>query len=228
MLTKRIIPCLDVKDGRVVKGVQFVDLRDAGDPVEVAAAYDAQGADELCFLDINASHEGRGTMLDLVARTADRVMIPFSVGGGVSSVEDVRALLQAGADKVTINTAAVQRPELIQEVAERLGSANLVVAIDARRRDPERAEAGWEVFTHGGRRPTDLDALEWVRQAERLGAGLVRSRPGCWRKSRPGGWKIPSSSFPKPTSRRSRWPMTSSLCPAGGNGPVWASCSASP
>ena len=173
MLTKRIIPCLDVKDGRVVKGVQFVDLRDAGDPVEVAAAYDAQGADELCFLDINASHEGRGTMLDLVARTADRIMIPFSVGGGVSSVEDVRALLQAGADKVTINTAAVQRPELIQEVAERLGSANLVVAIDARRRDPERAEAGWEVFTHGGRRPTDLDALEWVRQAERLGAGEI-------------------------------------------------------
>ena len=173
MLSKRIIPCLDVKEGRVVKGVQFVDLRDAGDPVEAAAAYDAQGADELCFLDINASHEGRGTMLDLVARTADRVMIPFSVGGGVSSLEDVRSLLQAGADKVSINTAAVQRPELIAEAAERLGSANLIVAIDARRRDPDLPEAGWEVFTHGGRRPAGLDALEWARRVEELGAGEI-------------------------------------------------------
>ena len=173
MLTKRIIPCLDVKEGRVVKGVQFVDLRDAGDPVEVAAAYDAQGADELCFLDINASHEGRGTMLDLVARTADRVMIPFSVGGGVASLEDVRALLQAGADKVSVNTAAVERPELIREVADKLGSANLIVAIDARRRDAADPGQGWEVFTHGGRRPAGLDALEWVQRVESLGAGEI-------------------------------------------------------
>jgi len=173
VLSKRIIPCLDVKEGRVVKGVRFVDLRDAGDPVEVAAAYDAQGADELCFLDINASHEGRGTMLDLVARTADRVMIPFSVGGGVSSVEDVRSLLQAGADKVSINTAAVERPELIAEAADRLGSANLIVAIDARRRDPDDPDQGWEVFTHGGRRPTGVDALEWARRVEQLGAGEI-------------------------------------------------------
>jgi cyclase len=173
VLTKRIIPCLDVKRGRVVKGVQFVDLRDAGDPVEVAAAYDGQGADELTFLDINASHEGRGTMLDLVARTADRIMIPFSVGGGVGSVEDVRSLLQAGADKVSINTAAVERPELVAETAERLGSANLIVAIDARRRDADDPSKGWEVFTHGGRRPTGRDALEWARRVEQLGAGEI-------------------------------------------------------
>ena len=173
MLTKRIIPCLDVKDGRVVKGVRFVDLRDAGDPVEVAAAYDAQGADELCFLDINASHEGRGTILDLVARTADRIMIPFSVGGGVGSIDDVRALLQAGADKVSINTAALQSPELIADAADRLGSANLIVAIDARRRDPDAPEHGWEVYTHGGRQPTGMDALSWVRSVEQLGAGEI-------------------------------------------------------
>ena len=140
MLTKRIIPCLDVKDGRVVKGVQFVDLIDAGDPVEVAAAYDAQGADELCFLDINASHEQRGTMIELVARTADRLTIPFSVGGGVRSLDDVRALLRAGADKVSVNSAAIGRPELVAETAERLGSANLIVAIDVRRRDAADAE----------------------------------------------------------------------------------------
>jgi cyclase len=173
VLSKRVIPCLDVKDGRVVKGVQFVDLRDAGDPVEVAAAYDAQGADELCFLDINASHERRGTILDLVSRTADRVMIPFSVGGGVGSVEDVRALLQAGADKVAINTAAVRDPDLVARAAERLGSANLIVAIDARRRDPDSPEAGWEVYTHGGRNPTGIDALEWVARVEKLGAGEI-------------------------------------------------------
>ena len=172
-MTKRIIPCLDVKDGRVVKGVRFVDLRDAGDPVEVGAAYDAQEADELCFLDITASHERRATMVDLVARVADRVAIPFSVGGGVRSVDDVRALLQAGADKVSLNTAAVERPELISEAALRLGSANLIVAIDARRRDPESARAGWEVYTHGGRRATGIDALEWARRVERSGAGEI-------------------------------------------------------
>ena len=173
MLTKRIIPCLDVKDGRVVKGVQFLDLRDAGDPVAAAAAYDEQGADELCFLDINASHEKRGTLLDLVARTADAIMIPFSVGGGVASVDDVRSLLRAGADKVAINTAAVSGPELVSEAALRLGSANLIVAIDARRRDAEDPGRGWEVFTHGGRRPTGIDALEWAGRVEALGAGEI-------------------------------------------------------
>jgi len=173
VLTKRIIPCLDVKDGRVVKGVKFVGLRDAGDPAEVAEAYDSQDADELCFLDITASHERRGTMLDLVARVADRITIPFSVGGGVRSVEDVRALLQAGADKVSLNTAAVERPELVAQVADRLGSANLIVAIDARRRDPEDPGQGWEVFTHGGRNPAGLDALEWALRMEREGAGEI-------------------------------------------------------
>ena len=171
MLTKRIIPCLDVKDGRVVKGVQFVKLRDAGDPVEVAELYDRQGADELCFLDITASHEERGTILSLVARVADRIMIPFSVGGGVRSVEDIRALLEAGADKVSINTAAVERPSVVREAAERLGSANVIVAIDARRRVAEDSSRGWEVFTHGGRRPTKIDVLEWACRMEREGAG---------------------------------------------------------
>lgn len=173
MLTKRIIPCLDVKDGRVVKGVKFVELRDAGDPVEAAAAYDAQGADELCFLDITASHQGRGTLIELVSRTAECVMIPFSVGGGVRSVSDIRELLQAGADKVSINTAAVERPALVEEAAKRLGSANLIVAIDARRRSPDDSGAGWEVFTHGGRRPAGLDAVDWAARMEDSGAGEI-------------------------------------------------------
>ena len=172
MLTKRIIPCLDVRDGRVVKGVRFVDLVDAGDPVEVAAAYDEQGADELCFLDINASHEQRATILSVVERTAERITIPFSVGGGVRSLEDVRSLLSAGADKVSINSSAVARPELVAESAEKLGSANLIVAIDARRRPEEPGQAvRWEVYTHGGRRPTGLDAVQWAARAEQLGAG---------------------------------------------------------
>jgi len=170
MLAKRIIPCLDIRQGRVVKGVRFLDLRDAGDPVEVAAAYDAQGADELCFLDINASHEGRGILLDLVARVAARITIPFSVGGGIRSLADVRALLAAGADKVSINSAALAEPGLISETAERLGSANLIVAIDAKRRSDE---SGWEVFTHGGRRGTGIDAVEWARRVEQLGAGEI-------------------------------------------------------
>jgi len=173
VLTKRIIPCLDVKDGRVVKGVQFLDLVDAGDPVEIAAAYDAEGADELCFLDINASHENRATMFDLVARTADRLTIPFSVGGGVRSVDDVRALLRAGADKVSVNSAAVARPELVRETAHKLGSANLIVAVDARRRDAGDPGRGWEVYTHGGRRPTGIDAVEWTARVEALGAGEI-------------------------------------------------------
>jgi cyclase len=173
VLTKRVIPCLDVKGGRVVKGIRFVDLRDAGDPVEAAAAYDAQEADELCFLDITASHEERGTLLELVERTADRVMIPFSVGGGVRSVEDVRALLDAGADKVSVNTAAVQRPELVAESADRLGSANLIVAIDARRRAPEVPRQGWEVYTHGGRVATGIDVVEWSTRMQEAGAGEI-------------------------------------------------------
>ena len=168
MLAKRIIPCLDVKDGRVVKGVQFVNLRDAGDPVEAAMAYDAQGADELVFLDITASHENRDIMLDVVARTAEGIYMPLTVGGGLRSIEDVRTLLRAGADKVSLNTAALERPELIREAAERFGSQCIVVAIDARARG-----AGWEVYTHGGRRPTGRDALAWAREATRLGAGEI-------------------------------------------------------
>ncbi len=177
MLAKRVIPCLDVKDGRVVKGVQFVNLRDAGDPVEAAIAYDAQGADELVFLDITASHENRDIMLDVVARTAEGIYMPLTVGGGLRSIDDVRTLLRAGADKVSLNTAALQRPELIREAAERFGSQCIVVAIDARARRGASGEiarnGGWEVYTHGGRRPTGRDALEWAREATRLGAGEI-------------------------------------------------------
>jgi cyclase len=172
MLTKRIIPCLDVKDGRVVKGVQFVGLRDAGDPVEAAEAYDAQGADELTFLDITASHEKRGIILDVVARTAERVFMPLTVGGGVREIADIRNLLNAGADKVSINTAAVHRPEFVRKAAERFGSQCIVVAIDARRvsgSDP----LAWEVYTHGGRNPTGIDAVEWAARMESFGAGEI-------------------------------------------------------
>jgi cyclase len=170
MLTKRIIPCLDVKDGRVVKGISFVDLRDAGDPVDVAAVYDREGADELCFLDITASHENRKTILDVVERTAARVFMPVTVGGGVRTLDDIRALLSAGADKVSINTAAVQRPEFVKEAAERFGTQCIVVAIDAKR---SGASGRWEVFTHGGRRPTGLDAVEWAKRMEEYGAGEI-------------------------------------------------------
>jgi len=173
MLARRIIPCLDVKGGRVVKGVRFVDLVDAGDPVEVAARYDAEGADELCFLDITASHEGRPIILDVVARTAERVFMPLTVGGGVRTVDDVRALLKAGADKVSINTAAVARPELVREAAERFGTQCVVVAIDARRRVADEAAQGWEVYTHGGRTPTGLDAVDWAAAMEAAGAGEI-------------------------------------------------------
>jgi len=173
MLARRIIPCLDVKDGRVVKGVRFVDLIDAGDPVEVAARYDAEGADELCFLDITASHERRPIILDVVARTAERVFMPLTVGGGVRTVDDVRALLKAGADKVSINTAAVGRPDFVREAAERFGTQCVVVAIDARRRVAADAARGWEVYTHGGRTPTGLDAVEWAAAMETAGAGEV-------------------------------------------------------
>jgi imidazole glycerol-phosphate synthase subunit HisF len=169
VLAKRIIPCLDVRAGRVVKGVNFVDIRDAGDPVECAKRYDAAGADEITFLDITASHEARGALLDIVRRTADVVFTPLTVGGGVREADDVRALLDAGADKVSVNTAAVARPELIAEIASAWGSQALVVAIDAKR----RPEGGWQVFTHGGRRATGLDAVEWARRAVELGAGEI-------------------------------------------------------
>jgi len=172
MLTRRIIPCLDVKDGRVVKGVQFLELRDAGDPVEAAAAYDLQGADELTFLDITASHEKRGIILDVVARTAERVFMPLTVGGGVREIVDIRNLLNAGADKVSINTAAVHRPEFVREAAERFGSQCIVVAIDARR-VPGADPLKWEVYTHGGRNPTGIDALEWAARMESYGAGEI-------------------------------------------------------
>lgn len=171
----RVIPCLDVADGRVVKGVNFVDLKDAGDPVEQARAYDAAGADELCFLDISASHEGRGTLLDVVARTAAVCFMPLTVGGGVRSVDDARALLLAGADKVAVNSAAVTRPELVGEIAARFGSQCVVASVDARRLGDR-----WEVFTHGGRRATGIDALEHAARLAELGAGelLVTSMDG--------------------------------------------------
>jgi len=169
MLTKRIIPCLDVHEGRVVKGVNFVDLRDAGDPVELAKYYDQEGADELVFLDISASAEGRATMVEVVRKTAEQIFIPFTVGGGLRNIDDIRKMLRAGADKVSLNTAAVQNPELIERAAYAFGSQCIVVAIDARRID----EGRWEVYTHGGRTPTGIDALEWACKVEKLGAGEI-------------------------------------------------------
>jgi len=169
MLKLRVIPCLDVKDGRVVKGVNFVSLRDAGDPVEQAALYDAAGADELTFLDITASHENRDTILDVVSRTASRVFLPLTVGGGIRSVADMRRLLLAGADKCSINSAAVARPELVREAAEKFGSQCVVVAVDAKRSSAGR----WEVFTHGGRTGVGRDAIDWCRQVVELGAGEI-------------------------------------------------------
>jgi cyclase len=169
MLKMRVIPCLDVKDGRVVKGVNFVDLTDAGDPVEQARIYDREGADELCFLDITASHEERDTLYDVVRRTADQCFMPLTVGGGVRAVEDIRKLLLAGADKVSINTAAVARPEFVREAAEKFGSQCTVVAIDAKLSAPGK----WEVFTHGGRRPTGIDAVEWACRLTDYGAGEI-------------------------------------------------------
>jgi len=171
-LAVRVIPCLDVDAGRVVKGVNFVDLRDAGDPVELARAYDAAGADELTFLDISASHEGRATTLEIVSRCAEEVFIPLTVGGGVGSVEDVDRLLRAGADKVAVNTAAIHRPDLIAEIADRFGNQVLVLSLDARRA-PQGTDSGFEVTTHGGRTSAGLDALAWVRQATDLGAGEI-------------------------------------------------------
>jgi imidazole glycerol-phosphate synthase subunit HisF len=173
MLKIRIIPCLDVKDGRVVKGINFVDLVDAGDPVEAAAAYDAAGADELCFLDITASHENRDTIFDIVERTASRCFMPLTVGGGVRTVDDIRRLLEAGADKVSINTAAVTRREFVREAAEKFGAQCIVVAIDAKRVSADGAPHRWEIFTHGGRKPTGIDAVGFAREVASLGAGEI-------------------------------------------------------
>ncbi len=173
MLKARIIPCLDVKDGRVVKGVNFVGLRDAGDPVEQARVYDEAGADELCFLDITASHEDRGILLDVVRRTAEACFMPLTVGGGVRTVDDIRQLLLAGADKVSINTAAVKTPDFVRQAAEKFGRQCIVVAIDAKRSETPGLPSGFEVFTHGGRNPTGLDAVDWARRMEELGAGEI-------------------------------------------------------
>lgn len=173
MLAKRIIPCLDVKDGRVVKGTEFLNLRDAGDPVELGAFYDREGADELVFLDITASHERRKTVAEMVARVAEKVFIPYTVGGGITSTDDMREILLAGADKTAINTAAVQNPGLISAGAELFGSQCIVLAIDARRRHKDDPSQGWEVYIHGGRTATGMDAVEWAVKAERLGAGEI-------------------------------------------------------
>jgi imidazole glycerol-phosphate synthase subunit HisF len=173
MFKVRVIPCLDVKDGRVVKGVNFVDLRDAGDPVEAAIAYDAAGADELCFLDITATHENRGTMLDVVRRTAEACFMPLTVGGGVRTVDDIRVLLRSGADKVSINSAAVSRREFVKEGAEKFGEQCIVVAIDAKRVRGSGGSERWEIFTHGGRKATGIDAIEYAQEVVELGAGEI-------------------------------------------------------
>ncbi len=186
MLAKRIIPCFDVKEGRVVKGTKFVNLRDAGDPVELAGVYDKEGADEIVFLDITASHEKRDVMLDVAARVAEQVFIPFTVGGGIRTVDDFRKMLKAGADKISINTQAVLNPQLITEAADRFGAQCVVVAIDAKRIEPGK----WEVYTHGGRTPTGIDAVEWAEKVEQLGAGeiLLTSMDGDGTKD---GYDVP-------------------------------------
>jgi cyclase len=173
MLARRIIPCLDIDRGRVVKGIRFASLSDAGDPVAQARAYDVEGADELVFLDITASSDKRSIIIDLVRRVADEVFIPLTVGGGLNSIEDIQSVLRAGADKISLNTAAVARPSLLSEGAERFGSQCIVIAIDARRREPNDPGSGWETFTHGGRRNAGLDAVEWAARAEKLGAGEI-------------------------------------------------------
>ena len=173
MLKARVIPCLDVKDGRVVKGVNFVDLKDAGDPVESAKAYDAAGADELCFLDITASHENRDTIFDVVRRTAEECFMPVTVGGGIRTTDNIRDLLKAGADKVSINTAAVQRREFVREAAEKFGAQCIVASVDAKRVSTEGEPSRWEIFTHGGRTPTGIDAIEYAREVVELGAGEI-------------------------------------------------------
>ena len=169
MLAKRIIPCLDVRDGLVVKGINFVGIKEVGDPVECAMEYDRQGADEICFLDITATHEGRGTMIDVVRRTAKKVFVPLTVGGGIRTVDDYREILRAGADKVSVNSAAIRNPDLIRQAADKFGSQCVVVAVDAK----QRPDGGWSVFVNGGRIDTGLDALEWIKQCEKLGAGEI-------------------------------------------------------
>jgi cyclase len=173
MLAKRVIPCLDVKEGRVVKGVRFENLRDAGDPVEIAKQYDAEGADELVFLDITASYEKRGILLDVVRRTAEAVFMPLTVGGGIRNIEDIRSLLKSGADKVSLNTRAVENSQLLQDGAEKFGAQCIVLAIDAKRKDPKNPLKGWEVYTHGGRTATGKDAVEWAKEGVQLGAGEI-------------------------------------------------------
>jgi cyclase len=173
MLAKRIIPCLDLKDGRVVKGVNFVNLIDAGDPVECAAAYDRAGADEIVFLDITASHERRDITLDVVRRTAEKCFMPVTIGGGLRTLDNIKAMLRAGADKVSLNTPAVQNPDFVHDASVRFGAQCIVVAIDARRRVKDDSTAGWEVFIHGGRTPVGLDVIEWAQKAEQLGAGEI-------------------------------------------------------
>jgi cyclase len=173
MLAKRVIPCLDVKEGRVVKGVKFENLRDAGDPVEIAKQYDAEEADELVFLDITASHEKRNILLDVITRTAEAVFMPLTVGGGVRTTDDIRILLKSGADKVSLNTRAVENPQVLRDGAEKFGAQCIVLAIDAKRRDPNDPSKGWEVFTHGGRTATGKDAVEWAKQGVELGAGEI-------------------------------------------------------
>jgi len=173
MLAKRIIPCLDVKDGRVVKGINFINLRDAGDPAENAQVYDDEGADELVFLDITASHEKRKTMLEVVRKTAERVFMPLTVGGGISTIEDIRELLKAGCDKVSINTSAVKDPNFVKKAAQRFGSQCIVVAVDAKRDMSSGKKAKWRIYIHGGRTPTGIDAVKWAVKAERLGAGEI-------------------------------------------------------
>lgn len=202
MLSKRIIPCLDVKDGRVVKGVNFVNLRDAGDPVEIAKKYSDEGADEICFLDITASNEERETMIDVVERTAAQVFVPLTVGGGVRTLDDVRQILLAGADKVSINTAAVKNPDFVKEAADKFGSQCIVVAIDAR----SVGDSKWEVFTHGGRNPTGIDAVEWAQKMEDYGAGeiLLTSMDKDGTKS---GYDLPLT---KTISRNLRIPIIAS------------------
>lgn len=202
MLSKRIIPCLDVKDGRVVKGVNFVNLRDAGDPVEIAKKYSDEGADEICFLDITASNEERKTMIDVVERTAAQVFVPLTVGGGVRTLDDVRQILLAGADKVSINTAAVKNPDFVKEAADKFGSQCIVVAIDAR----SVGDSKWEVFTHGGRNPTGIDAVQWAQKMEDYGAGeiLLTSMDKDGTKS---GYDLPLT---KTISRNLRIPIIAS------------------
>ena len=202
MLSKRIIPCLDVKDGRVVKGVNFVNLRDAGDPVEIAKKYSDEGADEICFLDITASNEERETMIDVVERTAAQVFVPLTVGGGVRTLNDVRQILLAGADKVSINTAAVKNPDFVKEAADKFGSQCIVIAIDAR----SVGDSKWEVFTHGGRNPTGIDAVEWAQKMEDYGAGeiLLTSMDKDGTKS---GYDLPLT---KTISRNLRIPIIAS------------------